>query len=444
MKIMRTWKNNRPARSLSHVLLVAGITLIWGCGGGGGGGSTPPPPPNTSLFLYVNNPEYNNKIYSTSSVTVTGQTAAGAAVTVNNNNATVDSSGNFTYAGLTISSNPFTITVKATKDSDSYTVTRSVYYQNTSQCTLVYSATDPKSGYTRIYDTNPAIPNSTRCISDDVVGTTDTQPALNPSRDTIVFIRALNGNQNLYKITCTGSGTAVCPAAGTATQITSTNGVPYQSVSWSKSGTYIAYSASVGDYDIYTMIPSPGQNPTQITTHPAADTSPTWSADNARIYFISNRPTDGSATGTINYTHLWYVTVSSPGTAAMVTSEPTCPDGVGKCSILNPDISPTTVLIYQFAFSCGTGSGGNPPEPPESTCYNLYYLTAYPPGNPTAATTGNNNLYLRPRWQETSNENNIVFVNRNNSTDALYKIAFTGTTWGTPTSLNLTGGTPDW
>ncbi|MEW6203119.1 MAG: hypothetical protein AB1546_14165 [bacterium] len=427
---------------ISACIIVVSVCSGCGGGGGGGGGTTPPPPNSSTLFLYVNNPETNNKIYTTNSINVTGQTSPGAVVTVNNLAASLDSSGNFTYANLSIASNPFTITVKTTKDSSDYTVTRVVYYQNSSQCTLVYSATDPNTGYTRIYDTDPNIPNSSRCISDSVIGATDTQPALNPSRNTVIFVRTLSGNQNLYSISCTGSGTE-CPAAGSASQLTSTTGITYQSPSWSKSGSYIAYAASVlGDYDIYTVT-SAGQNLTQITTHAAADISPTWSTGDSTIYFASNRPTDGSG-GTINYYHLWYVNVSPVGTPTLLTSEPTCPDGTGKCSLLSPDISPNGYLVYQFASSCGTGGGsGTPPVNPKSTCNNLYYMTSYPSGVSSPATSGSN-LFLSPHWRQSTTSNELVFVNRNNNTDALYKITFTGTSPGTSAAMNLTGGTPDW
>ncbi|MBV35645.1 MAG: peptidase S9 [Rickettsiales bacterium] len=63
----------------------------------------------------------------------------------------------------------------------------------------------------------------------------------------------------------------------------------------SPDGSMVAYhlrstdlEADKGLYDIYT-VSSDGKTTTQITTHKAADTSPTWSKDGNSIYFLSSR-----------------------------------------------------------------------------------------------------------------------------------------------------------
>ncbi|WP_345291461.1 S9 family peptidase [Kangiella marina] len=46
--------------------------------------------------------------------------------------------------------------------------------------------------------------------------------------------------------------------------------------------------ADRGRYDIY-MVSSDGDNTQQVTTHPSSDTSPTWSSDGRKLFFLSSR-----------------------------------------------------------------------------------------------------------------------------------------------------------
>lgn len=390
---------------------------------------------SASFFLHVNSPDADGKIYNSQSITVSGSTlACGASVTVNGAAVTVDSNGDFS-TGATISSNPTTITVQATFTDTTHTVARDVYYQNSSKCTLVYTATDPRTGATRIYDVDPDIPDSARRISDDVANSTDSAPAISPDRSTVAFIRNLDGDQNIYTIACTGSASAV--------KITSTGNVHYESVSWSKDGSTLAYASDLAnDYDIFTIPPSAGQSFTQITTHTANDTSPAWNSS-GKIIFASNRDTGGAA-GTISQTHLWRVTPG--GTPSIIydpanASAPACSAGAGLCSASSPDVNSYSIIVFLLAADCSASrAAAAGSDTPSGTCNNIYYL---PSGStyPAAATTGSN-IFLHPRWSETTTS--VVFVNRNSGTDSLYQLPFSDSTPSSTSSLGLTGGSPDW
>jgi TolB protein len=57
---------------------------------------------------------------------------------------------------------------------------------------------------------------------------------------------------------------------------------------WSPDGQWIAYSSLGSDANLW-IIPSAGGTPRQITTHPGADTEPTWSPDGRKLAFVSDR-----------------------------------------------------------------------------------------------------------------------------------------------------------
>ncbi|MFH1538591.1 MAG: hypothetical protein ABIH66_06505 [bacterium] len=422
-------------------LSACAMALIAGCGGGGGGGGgggTPTGQCSGNFYLYVSNPDVDGKIYDTSSITVTGSasTCLGS-VTVNGKSVALGSGGSFSTA-VSISANPTAITVTATGSGTTRTVTRNVYYQQASKCTLVYTATDPRTGATRIFDADPNIPGSARRISDDVPNSTDSAPALSPNRTSVAFIRNLDGVQNIYTIACTGSASAVW-----ITNIIT--GFRYESVSWKKDGTTLAYASDLAnDYDIYTNPASPGQVPTQITTLSAGDTSPTWTPS-GEIIFVSNRNTGGGA-GTISQTHLWKVNPSTTDDPTILydpanASAPACSLGAGLCSSSSPDINSSGTLVFQYTFPCTAARlAAASPDTPTGTCHNIYYLpssSTYP-----AAATSGNNVYLHPRWSETTTS--VVYVNRNSGTDSLYRLPFSGSTPSTAASLGLTGGSPDW
>ena len=386
-----------------QTLIIAAVALVLtaGCGGGGGttgggGGGT-----NTQTFyLTVTTPATDGKIYTSSTITVSGETTSGSTVTVNGLSATVASDGSFTRTGVPISttSNPTSVSVLATDGSTSYTVTRAVYYQNTSLCNLVYAKRDPRTGYDRIYDKDVTISTSERMLNEDTLGAAYHDPSVSPDRSKVAYIRTLSGTQSLMVRSCaaTGSETALV------------SGAHYLSPAWSKDGTLIAYAGDAsGNYDIY-VVGATGGSSTQITTHGAMDDSPTFLADDSEIVFSSTRDTGGGAS-VGERSNLWRVEVTPPRSPALLYDPtagqgPTCPDGNGNCSSYYPDLNANNELVFQFEYSCSAYAGT--PDHPDGTCNEIQYLSMTTPTSITSTTSGGNN-FRRPRWY-TSNTEIIV------------------------------------
>ncbi len=373
------------------ILLIAFFSAVFfsGCGGGG----TNPVTSSTSadeLFLVVSSPVYDGQIYTQNSLTVSGQTVPGAQVTVNSISVTVDSSGNFS-TGVQIDSNPETINVVALKDSDSYQVQRNVYFDDISVCKIIFINSDSRSGYNRVYAYDPDIPSSERIVYDDLPGYSHSYPSLNPDANKVAFVREnTTGSQNIYTVDCDG--------ASSLQQVTSTSGVHYRSISWSNSGSYLAYSSdAAGNYDIYTVSAAGGiQN--QVTSHSAIDDSPSWVGADGYLVFNSFRSTGGGA-GIIEYSNLWKIQLSSPFALSLLFDSALsgvsgCASGQTDCSSLQPDINEDGMIVMQFDAPCGTSGGGQ--EPPLSSCSNIYYMDISGT-TPAAATTGSHN-YIIPNW----------------------------------------------
>lgn len=425
-----------------RVLLLATLTaLAAGCGGGGGGGgSTTPPPvtPTGTMFLLVTEPAASGEIYNTSSITVHGQALADSTVTVNGTQVTLNSDGSFSRSvSLSTSSNPTTITVSGTGSGTTYTVTRQVYYRDQSLCTIVYAAKDPSSGRDRIYNYDPAIPGSARAISPDTGNAVDSAPALSPDRRSVLYIRDINGSQSLIKGSC----------ASSSTYSTLASGAHYSAPTWSKSGANIAYASDAsGNYNIY-ISTNEGTAATQVASHAGFDDAPTFTANGAILVFSSNRITSGGA-GVAQKFNLWKVSIDPvPGTPSLLYNAaagqgPSCPQGAGNCSALNPDLNASDQLVFQFESSCGTTGGTT--DPPSSTCNNLYTMPLNTPASITRIDWSANNYFTRPHWNAAGSA--IVFL----------KSAATGVTYamqapisgGVPGAVSETGLTdcsgPDW
>lgn len=433
----KTGSLNKKLCVLAFALAAA---LAAGCGGGGGGGSSTPAPvtPTGDMFLIVTEPASSGKIYSASSVTVQGQALAGSTVTVNGSQVTLNSDGSFSRAvSLSTTSNPTTITIAGTGNGTTYTVSRQVYYQNQSRCTLVYAAKDPSSGRDRIYDYDPAIPGSARAISPDTANAVDSSPALSPDRTVVMFVRDINGTQSLMKSSCADSSINAAIATGAR----------YSAPSWSPNGFDVAFSSdAAGNYEVYIMSNS-GAGLRRVTTHAALDDSPVFTADGATLVFSSNRDTAGGA-GVAQKSQLWKVSLSPvTGTPALLYNAaagqgPTCPQGAGNCSALNPDLNTSDQLVFQFESSCGTTDGGT--GAPAATCNNLYTM---PMNTPTAITRidwNANNYHTRPRWNTAGNA--IVFLRT--AATGVTSVMQASITGGVPGAVSETGLTecsgPDW
>lgn len=439
--IMKTLFKAMKKTGYCIVMLSALAVLLTGCGGGGGGTATTPPattPPATTgtMFLLVSEPSSSGQLYTSSSLTVRGQTLAGATVTVNGASATVNSDGTFSKAvTLSSTSNPNTITVTAVGSSATYTINRSVYYQDASRCTLIYTATDPQSGRDRIFDVDPSIPGSARMISPDTPGATDSAPALSPDRRMVLFVRDINGAQSLMKVTC----------ASSSVYATLATGAHFLAPAWSKNGTNIAFAMdSPGNYELFFMS-GDGAGLTRVTAHSGFDDSPTFSADGTSLVFASNRNVNGGASVGQKF-NLWRVTISpAVGTPSLIYNAaaaqgPTCPQGAGNCSALNPDLNASNQLVFQFETTCTTSSSAT--APPGSTCNDLYTLPLNTPASITRLAWGTN-YYTRPRWN--ADGNSVVFLRTTSTGTAALQLPVVS---GVPGSVSETGvsscNAPDW
>ncbi len=387
------------------------------------------------FFLIVSAPLNDNQIYYTNTLTVSGRTSASARIQVNGANVTVDSSGSFSLSNVSISSNPTAITVDAYLGTAHYQVKRNVYYDNKAYCNVVYIASDPRTGYNRVFTADPSIPNSSRLVYDDLPGYSHSSVALSPDRTQVAFVRGdSSGNQNVVKAACSG--------AGSLTSLTSATGVHYKGISWAHSGATLAYASDApGQYDIYTLSSS-GGTPTRITTHSAQDDAPSWLQSDTGLIFSSYRNTDGGA-GVGSYSNLWKVYFSNVSVQELVydplgQSAPACAAGAGKCYAKNPDVSAAGTIIFQFDSGCQTSGQGQ--TPPQSVCSNLFVMSSIS-GTPTQVTSGSN-YYISPRWNEAGTA--VVFINVGLTDQKIMKLPFSGASPGTSVDLSLTGTQADY
>ena len=367
---------------------------------------------------------------------MTGQTLYGASVTVNGVSTTTASDGTFSRTiSLSTTSNPTTITVQASANGTTYTIARQAYYHNISLCTLVYVAEDPQTGLDRVYDVDPAVPGSARIITPDAGGASDSDPALSPDRSAVLFVRDVNGSQSLMKVSCSDKNNAA----------TLTNGAHFLAPAWSKNGANITFATDApGNYEIYIMSNS-GLGAQRVTSHTALDDSPAFIADGTALVFASNRNADGSAAVGQKF-NLWRVAISpAVGTPALVYNAaaaqgPTCPQGAGNCSALNPDLNASNQLVFQFETTCTTNGGAN--DPPGNTCNDIYTMPLNTPSGITRVAWGTN-YYTRPRWNAAGSI--VTFLRTTTSGTAAVQAPITS---GVPGTLSDTGVTsctsPDW
>jgi len=435
---MKKHIQTRLLRNDSFFILALCAVLIAGCGGGGGG-TTPPATttPSGDMFLLVTEPAQSGGVYNTASVTVQGQALAGSTVTVNGAVVTLDAYGSFSKSvALSTTSNPTTITVAGTGGGSTYTVARQVYYQDPSRCTLVYAAKDPTSGRDRIYDYDPAIPGSARAVSPDTANAVDSAPALSPDRKVVLFVRDINGSQSIVKVSCANSSVNYAIASG----------AHYSAPTWSKDGFNVAFASDAsGNYEIYLMS-NDGAGIRRVTTHAGLDDAPAFTADGATLVFSSNRVVTGGA-GVAQKFNIWKVAViPTTGTASLLYNAaagqgPTCPQGAGNCSALNPDLNASNQLVFQFESICSATAGGT--SPPATTCNDLYTMPMNTPTSVTRIDWSAGNYYTHPHWNAAGDT--VAFLRTTTSGTAAMQVPITG---GAPGAISEIGvancSGPDW
>lgn len=404
------------------------FSAVSGCGGGGGGTgndeiSSDPEP----FFLYVSEPIEDDAIYHTTEVTIRGQTLPNAIVSINGTDVIVDSSGVFNKVLSITSQNPNVFNISASKDGVSYIITKRLYYQNLEFCTIVYSAKQQTTGRDRIFDYDPAIPNSQRPISPDTLISNDSMPALSPDRKTVLFVRDLDGVQRLMKVPCSNINHST----------TLDSGGSIIDPAWSKDGSMIAYSSSKsGNFEIYTRTID-GANPKRITDNNSYDFSPTFSNSGSSIIYSSNMHTFSDPEVADKYS-LWKIeldqTLSTPALVfnAEMAEGPTCPQGSGGCSSLYPDLNNANILVFQFEYSCSLNEGGV--SSPGQTCNDLYSMSLNDLNSLRKLIFGNNN-YHRPRWNVGGAK--ISFLNTSENTNSAAYVAYTNQTAFAATSINI-------
>jgi len=108
---------------------------------------------------------------------------------------------------------------------------------------------------------------------------TDVVPSWSPDGTRIVF--------QSYRESDDGELFVLDLETGDATRLT--HGFVAPSSAWSPDGSQVVFESNrSGNLEIY-VIDADGNDPTQITHHPARDMNPVWSPDGSRIAFISNR-----------------------------------------------------------------------------------------------------------------------------------------------------------
>ncbi len=108
----------------------------------------------------------------------------------------------------------------------------------------------------------------------------DITPALNPSKDRLVFTSNRGGHWDIYLLDL---------SSGETIQLTDTPEYD-ASPSWSPDGLWMAYESTIDDnLEILIRPVDASQEPVQLTTHLAADFTPAWSPLGRQIAFVSTR-----------------------------------------------------------------------------------------------------------------------------------------------------------
>ena len=198
----------------------------------------------------------------------------------------------------------------------------SVTQNNTPPTNKIFFASD-RDGDFEIYSLNLDTDVLTKLTDNDV---TDKQPSISADGTKIAFVSNSSGSWAIYTIDADGSNVSgalvtslqsydghpswnpdgtkfiynlnydihVINSDGTGGgNITSTVFDDEKNAVWSHDGTKIAYTMKPdsGDYNIYIMN-SDGSGALQLTTDAGIDQEPSWSADDSRIVFSTNRGGD--------------------------------------------------------------------------------------------------------------------------------------------------------
>jgi Tol biopolymer transport system component len=129
---------------------------------------------------------------------------------------------------------------------------------------------------------------ATRSLYSSDAGGGLSSPTWSPDGKKIAFIR-LAGNQRVWAIDVVNADGTKCSEKFECEITTNTQGEQFRGgLAWSSQGIYVLAINSTGPSNVYTMFMDGGGR-TNLTNHPADDSTPIWSPDGKLIAFTSNR-----------------------------------------------------------------------------------------------------------------------------------------------------------
>ena len=172
---------------------------------------------------------------------------------------------------------------------------------------------------------------------------TDEQPNLSPDGSRIAFVSARSGTPRIWTMDSTG-------ANQTALSTGSESYVPESAPSWSPSGTQLVYTSTRSGLSQLFVIAATGGTPVQLTNEMNGAFNPVWSADGARLYYVSvvGAPSLRVVTVATNETSDWVYDGAGIGQPACSTTGCFAVEGAygdnGDIVSIGQDQSVTTVV----------------------------------------------------------------------------------------------------